>query len=257
MFVLQADIHFQALSYESEDEIMGRHSRRGRNTAHYSKQDIREQYCISDRGLGALESDRQSLFGCLSSHQNSPCSNRASFLTACVRQKVPSDENIYDLYRRHPAEYAPYPRRARYPWGPLGPEIYRYDEELKSSYFRRKLPTDPSRYTWMSSDDESVRMEKPRSILEPHHTVQVAPSPPAPPHKKHVSFARSHTMASFDDAMASIGSSSSHTNRVTRSQERLLDVRKSDGLPITRQPELSDNLLLIGKDFYLFLEMIL
>nr|XP_015838279.1 PREDICTED: uncharacterized protein LOC658297 isoform X4 [Tribolium castaneum] len=241
----QADIQHVALTYESEDEIMGRPHRSRRGTAHYSKQDIREQYCISDRGLGALESDRQSLFGCLSSHQSSPCSNRASFLTACVRQKVPSDENLYDLYRRHPADYAPYPRRSRYPWGPLAPEIYRYDEDLKSSYFRRKVHTDPSRYTWMPSDDESVRMEKPKSILEPYHPNPPAASPPAPS-KKHVSFARSHTMASFDDAMASLSSSSSHLNRMTRSQERLLDVRKAEGLPITRQPEPSDNLLIIG-----------
>ncbi|XP_064213535.1 uncharacterized protein LOC658297 [Tribolium castaneum] len=242
----QADIQHVALTYESEDEIMGRPHRSRRGTAHYSKQDIREQYCISDRGLGALESDRQSLFGCLSSHQSSPCSNRASFLTACVRQKVPSDENLYDLYRRHPADYAPYPRRSRYPWGPLAPEIYRYDEDLKSSYFRRKVHTDPSRYTWMPSDDESVRMEKPKSILEPYHPNPPAASPPAPS-KKHVSFARSHTMASFDDAMASLSSSSSHLNRMTRSQERLLDVRKAEGLPITRQPEPSDNLLIIDK----------
>ncbi|XP_063916393.1 uncharacterized protein LOC135132287 isoform X3 [Zophobas morio] len=242
----QADIQHVALSYESEDEIMARMYNKGRRgTAHYSKQDIREQYCISDRGLGALESDRQSLFGCLSSHQSSPCSNRASFLTACVRQKVPSDENLYELYRKHPAEYAPYPRRSRYPWGPLAPEIYRYDEDLKSSYFRRKVHTDPTRYTWMPSDDESVRMEKPRSILEPYHANQ-QPSTPIPS-KKHVSFARSHTMASFDDAMTSLSSSSSQLNRMTRSQERLLDVRKSEGLPITRQPEPSDNLLIIDK----------
>lgn len=103
-----------ALSYESEDEIMGRLHKDKCGMAHYSKQDIREQYCISNRGLGALENDKQSLFGCLSSHHSSPCSNRPSFLTACVRQKVPSDENLYDLYKRHPSEYAPYPRRNRY-----------------------------------------------------------------------------------------------------------------------------------------------
>lgn len=61
-------------------------------------------------------------------------------------------------------------------------------------------------------------------------------------------------MASFDDAMASLSSSSSHLNRMTRSQERLLDVRKSEGLPITRQPELSDNLLIIGTSQFPFLE---
>lgn len=111
---LQADIQHVALSYESEDETMGRiHAKSRRGTALYSKQDIREQYCISDRGLGALETDRQSLFGCLSSHQNSPCSTRSSFLTVCVRQKIPSDENLHELYRRHPSDYAPYPRRSR------------------------------------------------------------------------------------------------------------------------------------------------
>lgn len=178
----QADIHHVALSYESEDETMGRYqSRSRRGTALYSKQDIREQYCISDRGLGALETDRQSLFGCLSSHQSSPCSNRTSFLTVCVRQKVPSDENLQDLYRRHPNDYAPYPRRQRYPWGPPPPEIYRYDEDLDSSYFRKKVHVDPSKYTWMPSDDESVRMERPRPVLEPCPTHQMPPPPPPAP----------------------------------------------------------------------------
>ncbi|XP_060522576.1 uncharacterized protein LOC132699726 [Cylas formicarius] len=195
----QADIQHTALNYGSEDEIMGRlhgKDRRGgagatrepaaSNAAHYSKQDIREQYCISDRGLGALETDKQSLFGCLSSHNSSPCSTRSasSLLTACVRQKVPSDENLYELYKKHPSEYAPYPKRHRNPWVPLTPEMYRHDQDLKSSYFRRKAPqVDPSRYTWMPSDDESVRMEKPRSILDVSYRmnqVQVA-TPPAPP----------------------------------------------------------------------------
>lgn len=92
---------------------MGRlHNRSRRATALYSKQDIREQYCISDRGLGALETDRRSFFGCLGAHQTSPCSNRASLLTVCVRQKIPSDENLHDLYKRHPPiDYAPYSNR--------------------------------------------------------------------------------------------------------------------------------------------------
>lgn len=65
---------------------------------------------------------------------------------------------------------------------------------------------------------------------------------------KHVSFARSHTLASFDDAVVSLSSTSSQSGRMTRSQERLLDVRKCpEPLPITKQPEPSDNILGLGE----------
>ncbi|XP_028131429.1 uncharacterized protein LOC114327122 isoform X3 [Diabrotica virgifera virgifera] len=232
----QANIQHSALNYESEDEMMSRMSRDRKGTPHYNREDIREQYCITERGLGALET-KQSLFGCLSSHQGS-CSNRTSLLTACVRQKVPSDENLYDLYRRHPSEYAPYPRRSRYPWGPVVSDIYRYDEDLKSSYFRRKPIIDPSRYTWMPSDDESVRMEKPRSIIENCHDRVTNSSSVMLPGKKHVSFARSHTLASFDNALSTLSYSTGHLNQIATSQERLLDVRKPELTPIiTKQPE--------------------
>lgn len=93
---------------------------RSRSTPLYSKQDIREQYCISERGLGALEArgERAGLFGCLSGHEiTSPCGAAArhtgSLLTVCVRRRVPSDENIHELYRRQPADYAPMPRYPR------------------------------------------------------------------------------------------------------------------------------------------------
>ncbi|KAK4874962.1 hypothetical protein RN001_014322 [Aquatica leii] len=178
---IEADIQHTALSYESEDENMGRfHSRGRRGTPLYSKQDIREQYCISDRGLGALEADRRSLFSCLSTHQNSPCSTKASLLTVCVKQKIPSDENLQDLLKRYPFEYASYHRRARYPWGVPPPEIYPFDEEMECSYFRRKPRIDPRRYTWMPADDESVRLERPRSVLD-HCNIITPPIPPPPP----------------------------------------------------------------------------
>ncbi|KAK9685689.1 hypothetical protein QE152_g37855 [Popillia japonica] len=246
----QADIQHVALSYESEDETMGRlYARSRRGTALYSKQDIREQYCISDRGLGALETSRASFFSCLSSHQHSPCSNKTNLLTVCVRQKIPSDENLHDLYKRHPIEYAPYPRRPRYPWITHPPDIYR-DEELNSnSYFRRKVHIDPAKYTWMPSDDESVRMERPRSVLDscPAH-LGLPPPPPPAQRPKHVSFARSHTLTSFDDASVMLGSSTTHISKMSRSQERLIDVRKSPlPLPITRQPEPSENVLVLEK----------
>ncbi|XP_056629965.1 uncharacterized protein LOC130440701 isoform X2 [Diorhabda sublineata] len=231
----QANIqHSNALTYESDDEMLNRTNRC--STPHYNRADIKEQYCITERGLGALET-KQSLFGCLSVHQGS-CSTSTSLLTACVRQKVPSDENLYDLYKRHPSEYAPYPRRNKYPWGPVVSDIYRYDEDLKSSYFRRKPIIDPSRYTWMPSDDESIRMEKPKSIMENGHDRVSNSSSGTLPGKKHVSFARSHTLASFDNAISTLSCSTGHLNKITNSQERLLDVRKPELQPIiTKQPE--------------------
>lgn len=58
----------EATTYESEDETSGRR-RSKRGTPLYSKQDIREQYCISDKQVHVLETTRQppGLFGCISS----------------------------------------------------------------------------------------------------------------------------------------------------------------------------------------------
>lgn len=44
-------------------------------------------------------------------------------------------------------------------------------------------------------------------------------------------------MASFDDAYCTLSSSTGQLNKITRSQERLLDVRKTELQPITKQPE--------------------
>jgi hypothetical protein len=64
--------------YESEDETMGRRNkvasdlhlqRNKRGTPLYSKEDIREQYCITSKQLDVLERARGSgLFGCLSNY---------------------------------------------------------------------------------------------------------------------------------------------------------------------------------------------
>lgn len=51
--------------------------------------------------------------------------------------------------------------------GPLQHEFVQYDEDIESSYFRRR-PTsfvsgsDAKRYTWMAADEEAVRLEGPR-----------------------------------------------------------------------------------------------
>lgn len=48
--------------------------------------------------------------------QESSCGARSSpnLLTACVRRRIPSDENLQDLYKRLPADCAPYSRWSRY-----------------------------------------------------------------------------------------------------------------------------------------------
>ncbi|XP_050301865.1 uncharacterized protein LOC126740017 isoform X5 [Anthonomus grandis grandis] len=203
--------------------------------AHYSKQDILEQYCISERGLGALENGGHSIFGCLSTHSNYSCSSRnaPSLLTGCLRQRVSSDENLYKLYSRNPCDFAPYPKKQWYPWSP---NMTLQEQDLRSSYFRKRTYGDPRRFTWMPSEEESIRMEKPRSITDLSYRNNTLTQS-----KKHVSFARSHTLTSFDDAMSSLNSSSSHLNRITRSQERLLDLRKCNEAAITKQPKMSES----------------
>ncbi|XP_046673598.1 uncharacterized protein LOC124362813 isoform X1 [Homalodisca vitripennis] len=267
---IQADIRVaDPTTYESEDELMGMGRRKQlgrskRGTPLYSKEDIREQYCINDKQLHGLEDIQGTggLFGCLSSYHvdlsDSSCSSRSpGLLSVCVRRKVPSDENLAELCRRAPHDYAPFPRWPRY---------FPHDEAV---YFRRRpksLCNDPHGYAWMAEDEEAIRMERPRPIRPdeyemcnnyprrgPHYMSysseylvgrhmpcpahpHLPPPPPPPaiptmPHRtKHVSFARSHTLTSFDDAIVSIGSGVGSC-----SQERLIDGKKS--LEVLQEPQ--------------------
>lgn len=136
----------------------------------YSREDIKEQYCITNRQLDAVEKSGSGIFGCLTSRGPSPCSSsaKASILSACVRS-APSDENLFTdaapypyppphqrLRRQmHPPlqimyqqPYSTYPRHmsARYDsW-------YGYDDDdwIDNSYFRPRpkpfcTPLDPKR----------------------------------------------------------------------------------------------------------------
>ncbi|CAB3233975.1 unnamed protein product [Arctia plantaginis] len=266
----QADIAHSAKGYESEDENAGRKWHRASDerpaskTTMYSKQEFREQYCINNKQLDLLElekSKKDRFLGCLSQyHIESPCSraNRASFLSVCVRRRVPSDENLN-------TDYAPIQRYPRFGQPtPAPPELCAYDADLECSYFRRRPRSvcsqpDPKRYTWMPEDEDFTRMEWPQSVIEdnagwpqnynvdqiasvsrggslprppsiipcPAHTPIPPPPPPppltmAPNRTKHVSFARSHTLTTFDDSVmpAAVGG-----NRFRRDCERLIDGR--------------------------------
>ncbi|XP_022823097.1 uncharacterized protein LOC111354060 [Spodoptera litura] len=173
----QADIAHSAKGYESEDENAGRKWQRASDerpaskTTMYSKQEFREQYCINNKQLDLLElekSKKDRFLGCLSQyHIESPCSraNRASFLSVCVRRRVPSDENLN-------TDYAPIQRYPRFGQPtPAPPELCAYDADLECSYFRRRPRSvcsqpDPKRYTWMPEDEDFTRMEWPQSVIE-------------------------------------------------------------------------------------------
>ncbi|CRK87140.1 CLUMA_CG000949, isoform A [Clunio marinus] len=219
----------------------------------YSKEDIIDQYCLTDRQLNnSIEAPRrEKFFGCWSNR------SQQSFLGVCVGRRAPSDENLQD--------YAPINRHPRY----QKPTSYD-DDDLDSTYFRRK-PTsflnsnDVKRYTWMVPDDESVRMEGSRPIHNggpyvvgsyppkssflsqsseqitgyrcPAHinlptTNSLTTHQDMPPRTKHVSFARSLTLASFDDA---IGMRPGNQMFNARSQERLIGGKKPT-ITITQQP---------------------
>ncbi|XP_052864592.1 uncharacterized protein LOC128271190 [Anopheles cruzii] len=263
----QSKVHLAARSYDSEDENMGRKKGRPYETSPcsrapvYSKGDIREQYCLTDRQLNSIEQPRRErFFGCWSG-RNAP----QSFLGVCVGRRAPSDENL--------ADYAPIQRYPRYiNTGPIAKSILQqYDDDMESSYFRRKptsflsnsssvtsggggggptsggtgliigssatLPGgDGKRYggSWLPAEDEAVRLEGPSFYRCPaHHDLPPPPPPPSvalidalpggQPRTKHVSFARSYTLTSFDEAM---GSRPLSRLAAARSQERLIGGKK-------------------------------
>lgn len=75
-----------------------------------------------------------------------------------------------------------------------------------------------SRYTWVPEDEESTRLEGPRPVLPPTLSAPIPvnprPAPQQPPRPKHVSFARSHTLTSFEVP---------RSRSPPRSHERLID----------------------------------
>ncbi|XP_011697260.1 PREDICTED: uncharacterized protein LOC105455556 isoform X2 [Wasmannia auropunctata] len=228
-----------------------------RATPLYSREDIKEQYCITSRQLDAVEKSGGGFFGCLSTRGPSPCSStRNSILSACVRS-VPSDENLCD---------APYPRRPlqimyRQPYPTYSRGLSRYDLEeeadwIESSYFRRRPRSfctvpDPKRYTWVPEDEESMKLEGPRPVLPPIPpppasvtTMQITQAPKA----KHVSFARSHTLTSFEVPRNISPPRPHNPERLIDSQPTMQNVILPSSLPLTHPyPGVEPRVLVLEK----------
>ncbi|XP_043471247.1 uncharacterized protein LOC122504277 isoform X1 [Leptopilina heterotoma] len=187
-----------------------------RATPLYSREDIKEQYCITSRQLDAVERSGGGIFGCLTNRGPSPCSStKASILSACVRS-APSEENLCD---------APYPRKPLqimyeqpYSTYPRGLNRYRSEDDdlIESSYFRRR-PTsfctvpDPKRYTWDTEDEDLTKLEGPRPVISP---IPPSMQTSSLTKTKHVSFARSHTLTEMP---------STRSPPRPHNQERLID----------------------------------
>ncbi|KAL6951793.1 hypothetical protein U1Q18_051888, partial [Sarracenia purpurea var. burkii] len=89
-------------------------------------------------------------------HESACTSHNASaanILSVCVKRKMPSDENLYELSRRPQSDYAPYPRW-RTPYPPFVPHPHcPYRDQL---YYMRQYA--PYYFDWLPEEDEISRM---------------------------------------------------------------------------------------------------
>lgn len=107
----------------------------------YSREDIREQYCINDKELAVLDAKRKKgLLGCFSDNGQagiSPCSRhgKKSILTSCIG-KTGSDEDLSGEAVKRPVS----PGRNGTTWTGNGKAGHNKDEEdgFDENYFRRR-----------------------------------------------------------------------------------------------------------------------
>ncbi|CAG2176081.1 unnamed protein product, partial [Oppiella nova] len=101
MCSLQANITYEVITYDSDDEMVksrreipfgGLRNKKGHPI--YSREDIREQYCITRKELDVLEqnlrdSSAARLFGCLSANHlpDSQCQKSSFLMLSCVNKR--------------------------------------------------------------------------------------------------------------------------------------------------------------------------
>ncbi|GFT27965.1 RNase H domain-containing protein [Nephila pilipes] len=119
---VQVDLSADTITYDSDDEMVKRRSslvlRNKKGHPIYSREDIREQYCINRKEVEVLENARSLKFlGCFSNPQeSSPCAKN-SLLFSCIHKKKhhkshhhqhrrsSSDENVYAPEIASPSPY--------------------------------------------------------------------------------------------------------------------------------------------------------
>lgn len=114
------------------------------------------------------------------------------------------------------------------------------------------------RYTWVPEDEESMRLEGPRPVLPP-----IIPSPPASmmtmqgpqaPKTKHVSFARSHTLTSFEVPRNRSPPRPHNPERLIDSQPTMQNTILPSSLPLAHPyPGIEPRVLVLGKSCMPFL----
>jgi len=127
----------------SEDNAMGRKGEEGRRSMPmYSREDIREQYCINDKELQVLDNKRKKgILGCFSDNGQtgmSPCTRhgKKSILTSCIG-KSGSDEDLPGLSKNlRPIS----PAKTSHTWtgNSYRPGATDEDDGFDENYFRRR-----------------------------------------------------------------------------------------------------------------------
>ncbi|XP_022249514.1 uncharacterized protein LOC106465477 [Limulus polyphemus] len=124
---IQVDLSADTITYDSDDEMVkkkGTFLRNKKGHPIYSREDIREQYCITKKELEVLENAKAGrLFGCLAGQSSIFCGSSSSIFS-CMVKKRPSNKDNFNksLPFLRPSSWANYHTENR-------PDLSRAKEE--------------------------------------------------------------------------------------------------------------------------------